>query len=165
MKGKKGIIRHQQKKSERNTDDDKLDIIGTALAQKGINYARNVFLVFDKNTGKLIKQGLFVDQNYHNSKNYQINNCDIVASVAGKKLYIELDGEGIHGMCDCAESITAKTRERNRRYTRAGLIWFAINETLANFVGIKKADYGDLTVFLCLSFIQKFVAISDLSKE
>ena len=165
MKGKKGIIRHQQKKSERNTDDDKLEIIGTALAQKGINYARNVFLDYDKNTGKLIKQGLFVDQNYHNSKNYQINNCDIVASVAGKNLYIELDGEGLHGMCDCAESITAKTRERNRRYTRAGLIWCAINETLANFVGIKKADYGDLTVFLCLSFIQKFVAISDLSKE
>ena len=165
MKGKKGIIRHQQKKSELNSDDDKLDIIGTALAKNGINYARNVFLVFDKNTGKLITQGLFVDQKYHNSKNFQINNCDIVASVAGRKLYLELDGEGIHGMCDCAESITKKTRERNRRYTRAGLMWFALNESLANFVGIKRAYYGDLEVFLCLSFIQKFVAISDLSKE
>ena len=162
LQGKKGIIRHQQNKSSRNSDDDKLDLIGMALAEIGINFARNVFLVFEKETGKLVSEGIFVSKSYQNNHDYQINNCDIVASVAGKKLYIELDGEGIHGSCDCAESITAKTRERNRRYTRAGLMWFALNESIAKFAGFKKDVYGDLTAFLCLSFIQKFVAVSDL---
>ena len=89
---------------------------------------------------------------------------DIVANVSGKKLYIELDGEGIHGICDSTESITSKTRERNRRYTRAGLMWFALNESLAKFAGFKKDVYGDLSAFICLSFIQKLVAESDLKE-
>jgi len=165
MKGKKGIIRHQQNKSSRNSDDDKLDLIGLALAEIGINFARNVFLVFDSITGKLVSEGIFVSKKYQNNRDYQINNCDIVANVAGKKLYIELDGEGIHGICDSIETIMPKTRERNRRYTRAGLSWFPINEKMANFAGFKKETYGDLTAFVCLSFIQKLVSISDLSKE
>ena len=45
MKGKKGIIKHQQNKSSRNSDDEKLDQIGMALVDIGINYQRNVFLV------------------------------------------------------------------------------------------------------------------------
>ena len=47
MKGKKGIIRHQQNKSSRNSDDEKLDQIGMALADIGINFGRNIFLVFE----------------------------------------------------------------------------------------------------------------------
>ena len=164
MKGKKGIIRHQQNKSSRNSDDDKLDQIGMALVDVGINYARNVFLVFEKSTGKLVSEGIFVKKEYQNNIDYQINNCDIVANVAGKKFYIELDGEAIHGTCDSAETITKKTRERNRRYTQAGLMWFAINESIVKFTGFKKC-YGDLSAFLCLSFIQKFVSISDLSTD
>jgi hypothetical protein len=165
MKGKKGIIRYQQNKSARNSDDDKLDQIGMALVEIGINFARNVFLVFDSATGKLVSEGIFVSKKYLNNRDYQINNCDIVANIAGKKIYIELDGEGIHGVCDSSETITKKTRERNRRYTNAGLIWFALNETLAKFAGFKKEVYGDLTAFICLSFIQKLVSISDISKE
>ena len=164
MKGKKGIIRSKQNKSERNSDDEKLDQIGMALADIGINFQRNVFLVFEKSTGKLVNEGIFVDRSYHNNQDYQINNCDIVASVAGKKLYLELDGEGIHGICDSAESTTPKTRERNRRYTKAGLTWFALNESLAKFAGFKKEVYGDLSAFICLSFVQKLVAVSDIGK-
>jgi hypothetical protein len=162
MKGKKGIIRHQQNKSGRNSDDEKLDQIGMALAEIGINFGRNVFLVFEKSTGKLISEGMFVSKKYQNNNDYQINNCDIVASVAGKKLYLELDGEGIHGICDSVETTTPKTRERNRRYTKAGLTWFALNESLAKFTGFKKDVYGDLSAFICLSFIQKIVAVSDI---
>ena len=106
MKGKKGIIRHQQNKSSRNSDDEKLDQIGMALADIGINFQRNVFLVFEKSTGKLVNEGIFVDRSYHNNQDNQINNCDIVANVQGNKIYIELDGEAIHGLCDCAETIT-----------------------------------------------------------
>ena len=164
MKGKKGIIRHQQNKSSRNSDDEKLDQIGMALADIGINFGRNIFLVFEKKTGKLVSEGIFVSNSYHNNQDYQINNCDIVANVQGNKIYIELDGEGIHGLCDSAETITPKTRERNRRYTRAGLMWFAINESVANFTGFKKC-YGDLSAFICLSMIQKFVSISDLKEN
>ena len=164
MKGKKGIIRHQQNKSSRNSDDEKLDQIGMALAEIGINFARNVFLVFEKSTGKLVSEGIYVNRSYENNHDYQINNCDIVANVAGKKLYIELDGEGIHGSCDCAESISKKTRERNRRYTRAGLMWFAINESIAKFAGFKN-NFGDLSAFIALSHIQKFVGIVDLKEE
>ena len=164
MKGKKGIIRHQQNKSSRNSDDDKLDFIGLALAEIVINFARNVFLVFDSITGKLVSEGIFVSKKYQNNRDYLINNCDIVANIAGKKLYIELDGEGIHGSCDCAESISVKTRERNRRYTRAGLMWFALNESLAKFAGFKKDVYGDLSAFICLSFVQKLVSISDIGE-
>ena len=165
MKGKKGIIRNKQNKAIRNSDDDKLDQIGMALAEIGINFGRNIFLVFEKSTGKLVSEGVFVSKSYQSNRDYQINNCDIVASVAGKKLYLELDGEGIHGVCDSAESITTKTRERNRRYTRAGLMWFALNESLAKFTGFKKEVYGDLSAFICLSFIQKLVSISDISKD
>jgi len=165
MKGKKGIIRNKQNKAIRNSDDDKLDQIGMALAEIGINFGRNIFLVFEKSTGKLVSEGVFVSKSYQSNRDYQINNCDIVASVAGKKLYLELDGEGIHGVCDSAESITTKTRERNRRYTRAGLMWFALNESLAKFTGFKKEVYGDLSAFICLSFVQKMVSISDISKE
>ena len=165
MKGKKGIIRNKQNKAIRNSDDDKLDQIGMALAEIGINFGRNIFLVFEKSTGKLVSEGVFVSKSYQSNRDYQINNCDIVASVAGKKLYLELDGEGIHGVCDSAESITTKTRERNRRYTRAGLMWFALNESLAKFAGFKKEVYGDLSAFICLSFVQKMVSISDISKE
>ena len=165
MKGKKGIIRNKQNKAIRNSDDDKLDQIGMALAEIGINFVRNIFLVFEKSTGKLVSEGVFVSKSYQSNRDYQINNCDIVASVAGKKLYLELDGEGIHGVCDSAESITTKTRERNRRYTRAGLMWFALNESLAKFTGFKKEVYGDLSAFICLSFVQKMVSISDISKE
>ena len=157
--GKKGIIRHQQNKSSRNSDDEKLDQIGMALADIGINFARNVFLVFEKSTGKLVSEGIFVSNSYHNNQAYQINNCDIVANVHGNKIYIELDG-----LCDSAETITAKTSERNKRYTRAGLMWFAINESIANFAGFKKC-YGDLSAFICLSMIQKFVSISDLKEN
>ena len=164
MKGKKGIIRYQQNKSSRNSDDGKLDQIGTALVNIGINYARNVFLVFEKSSGRLVSEGIFVKREYENKKEYQINNCDIVANILGKKLYIELDGKAIHGTCDSPETISEKTRERNRRYTRAGLMWFAINEDLADFTGFKKC-YGDLSAFLCLSFVQKFVAISDLNTD
>jgi hypothetical protein len=164
MKGKKGIIKHQQNKSSRNSDDEKLDQIGMALVDIGINYQRNVFLVFEKSTGKLVSEGVFVNKKFQNKNEYEINNCDIVASVAGKKLYLELDGEGIHGICDSAESITPKTRERNRRYSRAGLMWFALNESLAKFAGFKKEMYGDLAAFICLSFIQKFVSVSDIGK-
>ena len=39
MKGNKGIIKHQQNNSSRNSDDDKLDQIGTALVNIGINNA------------------------------------------------------------------------------------------------------------------------------
>ena len=95
---------------------------------------------------------------------YQINNCDIVVGVASQKIYIELDGEAIHGVCDSAESIKKKTRERNRRYTRAGLLWFAINESLAKFTGFKNC-YGDLSAFIVLSFIQKIVAIGDINEN
>ena len=165
MKGKKGIIRNKQNKAISNSDDDKLDQIGMALAEIGINFGRNIFLVFEKSTGKLVSEGVFVSKSYQSNRDYQINNCDIVASVAGKKLYLELDGEGIHGVCDSAESITTKTRERNRRYTRAGLMWFALNESLAKFTGFKKEVYGDLSAFICLSFVQKMVSISDISKE
>ena len=165
MKGKKGIIRNKQNKAIRNSDDDKLDQIGMALAEIGINFGRNIFLVFEKSTGKLVSEGVFVSKSYQSNRDYQINNCDIVASVAGKKLYLELDGEGIHGVCDSAESITTKPRERNRRYTRAGLMWFALNESLAKFTGFKKEVYGDLSAFICLSFVQKMVSISDISKE
>ena len=165
MKGKKGIIRNKQNKAIRNSDDDKLDQIGMALAEIGINFGRNIFLVFEKSTGKLVSEGVFVSKSYQSNRDYQIKNCDIVASVAGKKLYLELDGEGIHGACDSAESITTKTRERNRRYTRAGLMWFALNESLAKFTGFKKEVYGDLSAFICLSFVQKMVSISDISKE
>ena len=165
MKGKKGIIRNKQNKAIRNSDDDKLDQIGMALAEIGINFGRNIFLVFEKSTGKLVSEGVFVSKSYQSNRDYQINNCDIVASVAGKKLYLELDGEGIHGVCDSAESITSKTRERNRRYTKAGLTWFALNESLAKFTGFKKEVYGDLSAFICLSFVQKMVSISDISKE
>jgi len=164
MKGKKGIIRYQQNKSSRNSDDNKLDQIGTVLVNMGINYARNVFLVFEKSTGKLISEGIFIKKEYHNKEVYEINNCDIVANVSGKKFYIELDGEAIHGYCDSAETITKKTRERNRRYTKAGLMWFAINEAIAKHTGFNKC-YGDLSAFLCLSFIQKFVSISDLNTD
>ena len=164
MKGKKGIIRSKQNKSERNSDDEKLDQIGMALADIGINFQRNVFLVFEKSTGKLVNEGIFVDRSYHNNQDYQINNCDIVANVQGNKIYIELDGEAIHGLCDCAETITPKTRERNKRYTRAGLMWFAINESVANFAGFKKC-YGDISAFICLSLVQKFVSISDLNEN
>jgi hypothetical protein len=138
MKGKKGIIKHQQDKANRNSDDEKLDQIGMVLANIRINFARNVFIVFEKSTGKLVSEGIFVDKKYQNNHDRQINNCDIVANVQGKKLYIELDGEGIHGSCDCPETISVKTRERNRRYTRAGLMWFALNESLAKFAGFKK---------------------------
>ena len=89
MKGKKGIIRHQQNKSSRNSDDEKLDQIGMALAEIGINFGRNIFLVFEKSTGKLVSEGIFVNKKYQNSNDYQINNCDIVANVTDKKLYIE----------------------------------------------------------------------------
>ena len=164
MKGKKGIIKRQQDKSSRNSDDEKLDQIGMALAEIGINFGRNVFLVFEKSTGKLVSEGIYVSKSYRNNQDYQINNCDIVANVAGKKLYIELDGEGIHGSCDCPETISVKTRERNRRYTRAGLMWFALNESLAKFAGFKKDMYGDLSAFICLSFIQKLIAISDIGE-
>ena len=164
MKGKKGIIRNKQNKAIRNSDDDKLDQIGMALAEIGINFARNVFLVFNSTTGKLVSEGIFVSKKYQNNRDYQINNCDIVANVQGNKIYIELDGEAIHGLCDSAETITAKTRERNKRYTRAGLMWFAINESVANFTGFKKC-YGDLSAFICLSMIQKFVSISDLKEN
>ena len=112
----------------------------------------------------MVSEGIFVKGEYENKEEYQINNCDIVANVLGKKLYIELDGKAIHGTCDSAETISEKTRERNRRYTRAGLMWFAINEDLADFTGFKKC-YGDLSAFLCLSFVQKFVAISDLNTD
>ena len=38
-----------------------------------------------------------------------------------------------------------KTRERNRRYTKAGLTWFALNESLAKFTGFKeKPNYNFL---------------------
>ena len=109
MKGNKGIIKHQQNKSSRNSDDGKLDQIGTALVNIGINYARNVFLVFEKSSGKLVSEGIFVKGEYENKEEYQINNCDIVANVLGKKLYIELDGKAIHGTCDSAETISEKT--------------------------------------------------------
>ena len=164
MKGKKGIIRHQQDKANRNSDDEKLDQIGMVLANIRINFARNVFIVFEKSTGKLVSEGVYVNKKYQNNHDYQINNCDIVANVAGQKIYIELDGEGIHGSCDCAGTISAKTRERNRRYTRAGLMWFALNESLAKFSGFKKDCFGDLAAFICLSFIQKFVAKSDIGE-
>ena len=70
MKGKKGIIRHQQNKSARNSDDDKLDQIGMALAEIGINFARNVFLVFNSTTGKLVSEGIFVSKKYQNNRDY-----------------------------------------------------------------------------------------------
>ena len=57
MRGKKGIIRNNQRKSERNSDDDKLDEISAELANFGYSFARNVFLVFDAETGKLLEQG------------------------------------------------------------------------------------------------------------
>ena len=77
MKGKKGIIRHPQNKSGRNSDDEKLDQIGMALAEIGINFGRNIFLVFEKSTGKLISEGIFISKKYQNSNDYHINNCDI----------------------------------------------------------------------------------------
>ena len=64
MKGKKGIIKHQQNKSSRNSDDEKLDQIGMALVDIGINYQRNVFLVFEKSTGKLVSEGVFVNKKF-----------------------------------------------------------------------------------------------------
>ena len=84
MKGKKGIIRNKQNKAIRNSDDDKLDQIGMALAEIGINFGRNIFLVFEKSTGKLVSEGVFVCKSYQSNRDYQINNCDIVASDAGK---------------------------------------------------------------------------------
>jgi hypothetical protein len=161
MKGKKGIIRKNQQKQERNSDDAKLDQIGTALVDYGINYSRNVFLVFDQQSeGKLVHQGLFVPNKYQNNNKFQINNCDIVATIAGEKLYIELDGEAIHGSCDMPETIEKKTRERNRRYNMAGLNWFTINESLVKLVGLKN-NIGQLSVLIALSYIQKIVAIGD----
>ena len=74
MKGKKGIIKRQQNKSSRNSDDEKLDQIGMALAEIGINFGRNVFLVFEKSTGKLVSEGIFVNKSYQNNNDYQINN-------------------------------------------------------------------------------------------
>ena len=164
MKGKKGIIRSKQRKSERNSDDDKLDEISAELANFGYSFARNVFLVFDIETGKLLEQGQSLDKQYQNKKKYQINNCDIVVMVHNQNFYIELDGESIHGICDCQGSISEKTRERNRRYTRAGLIWFAINEALAKSCGLK-SSIGDLAAFLTLSHIQKIIAIGDISEK
>ena len=44
MKGKKGIIRANQKKQERNSDADKLDQICIALASIGRNFQREVII-------------------------------------------------------------------------------------------------------------------------
>tara|TARA_R110002020_G_scaffold433115_6_gene643227 strand:- start:2668 stop:3162 length:495 start_codon:yes stop_codon:yes gene_type:complete len=163
MKGKKGIIRSKQRKSERNSDDDKLDEISAELANFGYSFARNVFLVFDAETGRLLEQGHVLDKQYQNKNKYQINNCDIVVKVLNQNFYIELDGEAIHGICDCAGSISEKTRERNRRYTKAGLIWFTINEALAKSCGLK-SSIGSLAAFLTLSHIQKIIAIGDINE-
>ena len=164
MKGKKSIIRSKQRKSERNSDDEKLDQICMALAELHFPFKRNVFLVFCNRCGRVREQDMAVRKIYLDKKHYQINNCDIVVQVAGQDVYIELDGEAIHGICDSESSIEAKTRERNRRYTRAGLLWFTINETLAKFTGFKNC-FGDLSAFIVLSFIQKIVAIGDIKKD
>ena len=157
MKGKKGIIRANQKKQERNSDDDKLDQICMALANCGYSFQRNVFLIFKKDEGNLIIQDLKLNEKYRDVKKYQINNCDIVVRVNNEFFFIELDGEAIHGLCDCDSSIKPKTRERNLRYEKAKLNWFAINESLMNFAGFKNC-FGDMAVFLTLSYIQKIIA-------
>ena len=164
MRGKKGIIRSKQRKSERNSDDDKLDQICMALADLHLPFRRNVFLIICDKCGRVIEEDMAVRKIHLDKTRYQINNCDIVVGVASQKIYIELDGEAIHGVCDSAESIKKKTRERNRRYTRAGLLWFAINESLAKFTGFKNC-YGDLSAFIVLSFIQKIVAIGDINEN
>ena len=164
MKGKKGIIRSKQRKSERNSDDDKLDQICMALANCNFSFRRNVFLVTCVKCGRVIEEDMAVRKLFLDKSDYQINTCDIVVEVAGQKIYIELDGEAIHGICDSAESIEKRTRERNRRYTRAGLIWFPINESLAKFSGFKNC-FGDLSAFIVLSFIQKIVAIGDINEN
>lgn len=164
MKGKKGIIRSKQRKSERNSDDEKLDQICMALADMYFPFKRNVFLIICDRCGRVIEEDMAVRKLYLDKTRYQINNCDIVVDVQGQKIYIELDGESIHGICDSPESITKKTRERNKRYTRAGLLWFPINESLAKFVGFKNC-YGDLAAFIVLSFIQKIVAIGDINEK
>ncbi len=164
MKGKKGIIRSKQRKSERNSDDEKLDQICMALAEMYFPFKRNVFLIICDRCGRVIEEDMAVRKLYLDKARYQINNCDIVVDVQGQKIYIELDGAAIHGICDSPESITKKTRERNKRYTRAGLLWFAINESLAKFTGFKNC-YGDLSAFIVLSFIQKIVAIGDINEK
>ena len=47
MKQNKGIIRNNQKKSDRNSDADKLDQICMALADIGYSFSREVYLVYD----------------------------------------------------------------------------------------------------------------------
>ena len=160
MKGKKGIIRANQKKQERNSDDDKLDQICMALADCRYSFQRNVFLVFERRHGKLIDQGTKLKEKYRDQKKYQINNCDIVVWVEKEFFYIELDGEAIHGSCDCESTIEPKTRERNRRYEKAGLSWFAISESLLKFTGLKN-NIGNISTFLTLSYIQKIIAKND----
>ena len=178
MKGKKGIIRANQKKQERNSDADKLDQICIALASIGRNFQREVTLVFnradpDYKIGELVFEGLNVPSKYNDQKLYQKKNCDIVVTVipkeddtdTAKKLYIELDGEAIHGVCEGELSIDQKkTRDRNLIYERAGLQWFAINEALAKFTGFKNC-WGDLSAFIVMSWIQKFVSIGDINHQ
>ena len=169
MKQNKGIIRNNQKKSDRNSDADKLDQICMALADIGYSFSREVYLVFDtEQGGKLIQQSTSRPKKYEkdekSKKRYKINNCDIVVKIEDEFLFIELDGEAIHGTCDCESAIGTKnavgynqTITRNNRYTQAGLNWFPINESLAKFVGLKK-NYGEIVAFIALSYVQKVVA-------
>lgn len=174
MKQNKGIIRNNQKKSDRNSDADKLDQICMALADIGYSFSREVYLVFDtEQGGKLIQRSTSRPKKYEkdeeSKKRYKINNCDIVVNVEGEFLFIELDGEATHGICDCESTIGTKnangynqTTTRNNRYTKAGLNWFAVNEALAKFVGLKK-NYGEIVAFLALSYVQKIVAKKQIS--
>tara|TARA_R110002020_G_scaffold113233_3_gene260193 strand:- start:3448 stop:3975 length:528 start_codon:yes stop_codon:yes gene_type:complete len=173
MKGTKGIIRANQRKQERNSDAEKLDQICMALADIGKNFQREVHLIFERKTGKLVFEGHNVPSKYKDQMTYQKKNCDIVVTIipqedakdTAKKLYIELDGESIHGACDGEVTINKQhTRDRNLIYERAGLEWFAVNESLAKFTGFKNC-WGDLSAFVVMSWIQKFVAIGDINHQ
>ena len=70
MKQNKGIIRNNQKKSDRNSDADKLDQICMALADIGYSFSREVYLVFDtEQGGKLIQQSTSRPKKYEKDDN------------------------------------------------------------------------------------------------
>ncbi len=120
--------------NEQKSDEEKLIRIANLIRTRhGLVVIREPFLLFDKNTCKLIKIATYVTEKEH--KKYIIHNPDLLFLVNGTTWIMEIDG-WVHAV---RNRVIEKDKMRNERYELSGINYIIINEEkILHNLGINK---------------------------